>query len=152
MCELDLTHLQIDLWNFTLNTHLPQRGFESSYRHLKRIHPNRGWRRSRRHAGEGRRHSSPRLGSTKGKSLIGEKWRIWISAVRAGLNKRAKLNGRLPKFFPHFFVAEPELAPFVPPASAHTSRPRKNSRQGWLSGNAQIDSSVSMRLPKRCFM
>jgi hypothetical protein len=33
MCELDLRHLQIDLRIFTLITHLPQPGFQSSYRH-----------------------------------------------------------------------------------------------------------------------
>jgi hypothetical protein len=42
MCELDLGHLRIDLRNFTLITHLSQQGFESSYSHPKRIHPNRG--------------------------------------------------------------------------------------------------------------
>jgi hypothetical protein len=42
MCKLDLRHLRIDLRNFTLITHLPQPGFESSYSHPKRIHPNRG--------------------------------------------------------------------------------------------------------------
>jgi hypothetical protein len=43
MCELDLRYLQIDLRYFTLITHLPQPGFQSSYRHQKRIHRNRGW-------------------------------------------------------------------------------------------------------------
>jgi hypothetical protein len=41
MCELDLRYLWIGLRNFTLITHLPQQGFESSYSHPKRIHPNR---------------------------------------------------------------------------------------------------------------
>jgi hypothetical protein len=80
MCELDLTHLRIDPQNSTLITHLPQLGFESSYSHLKRIHPNRGWRRRRRDDGESCRRaphhcrctsSSHRFGSTKGKSSIG---------------------------------------------------------------------------------
>jgi hypothetical protein len=50
MCELDLRHLQI---------HLPQLGFQSSYRHQKRIHRNRGRRRRRRDADESR-HRAPR--------------------------------------------------------------------------------------------
>jgi hypothetical protein len=77
MCELDLRHLRIDLRNFTLITHLPQLGFESSYSHPKRIHRNRGRRRRRRNAGKSRRRA-PRccrctcynhgFGYTKGKS------------------------------------------------------------------------------------
>jgi hypothetical protein len=80
MCELALRHLRIDLQIFILITHLPQLGFQSSYRHHKRIHRNRGQRRRRRDAGESRRRaprhcrctsSSHCFGSTKGKSSIG---------------------------------------------------------------------------------
>jgi hypothetical protein len=75
MRKLDLKHLRIDLRNFTLITHLPQPGFESSY-----SHPNRGRRRRRRDAGESHRRaphhcqctsSSHDFESTKGKSSIG---------------------------------------------------------------------------------
>jgi hypothetical protein len=80
MCELGLKHLRIDLRIFTLITHLPQPSFQSSYCHQKRIHWNRGRRRSRWDAGENRRRaprhcrctsSSHGFGSTKGKSSIG---------------------------------------------------------------------------------
>jgi hypothetical protein len=103
MCKLDLRHLWIGLRNFTLITHLPQPGFESSYSHAKRIHPNRGRRRRRRDASESRRRaprhcrctsSSHGFGSTKRKSSIGGKWRVWISTVRAGLNKGVELSER----------------------------------------------------------
>jgi hypothetical protein len=92
MCELDLRHLHI---------YLPQQGFQSSYRR------NRGQQRTKRGADESRRRAprhcrcrAPPLcryarynhgfRSTKGTSSIWEKWRVWISAVSAELNKGPK--------------------------------------------------------------
>jgi hypothetical protein len=137
MCKLDLRHLWIDLQNFTLITHLPQPGFESSYSHAKRIHPNRGRRRRRRDASESRRwaphhcrctSSSHGFGSMKWKSSIGGKWRVWISTVRAGLNKGVELSGRWLKFSRRFFTAQPELAPSLPPTSARIRHVLKKAR------------------------
>jgi hypothetical protein len=96
MCKLDLRYLQI---------HLPQLGIQSSY------HQNRGRRRRRRDAGKSHRRapchsccrapplcccarSSHGFGSTKGTSSIWGKWRVWISAVIAELNKGPEVSGR----------------------------------------------------------
>jgi hypothetical protein len=57
MCELDLRHVLIDLQIFILITHLPQPGFQSSYRHQKMIHRNRGWRRRKRDVDESHRRA-----------------------------------------------------------------------------------------------
>jgi hypothetical protein len=138
MCELDLRHLQI---------HLPHLGFQSSNRR------NKGRRRRRRDAGKSRhrarRHcrcrapplcccarSRHRYGSKKGTSSIWGKWRVWILAVSAELNKGPEASGRWPKFSRRFFATQPELAPSPPPASARTPRPQNSSRRGWLWGNA----------------
>jgi hypothetical protein len=96
MCELDLRHLQI---------HLPQPEFQSSYCQ------NRGRRRRIRDVGESRRRaphrcrcrapplcrcarSSHGFGSTKGTISIWGKWRVWILAVSAELNKGPEVSGR----------------------------------------------------------